>query len=223
MTLAEKKKLLQKDKGNYLYRAMRADGKDVSEPHPVSSQVLSGLDLAEAIFEAVERGSVKTSPFLHFSWNFTEARKWHMRGREDRGEKTGWMARVAVDDLDALVQMPASSQGAPASSQGALEEPYAVLGKRFDLSSQKAAANVFGKKLLDVVSDRCARSLGISINQKEVLVAWRGRLPQGIFEVIDMNSGLAVLYSICIVVQTGRSAAEWRTSCGGKQRKRVRV
>ena len=86
MTLVEKTKLLQKDKGHYLYRAMMADGTDVSVPHPVSDQVLSGLALANAIFEAVERGSHVTSPFLHFSWSFTEARKWHMRGKVDRHE-----------------------------------------------------------------------------------------------------------------------------------------
>ena len=152
---------------------------------------------------------------MHFSCNFVQARMWHTRCKNLRGEVGGWMARVAVDDLQAVVKNTASSQGG-------LEEPYAMVGKIFDFTSVKAQQKTFWR-LCSQIHDRAARSLRMCANRTEVLVAWRGSVSDHMLEIINSDSGLPVLYSICIVVQTGRSAAEWRTSCGGKQRKRVRV
>ena len=103
-----------------MYRAMRGDGRDLSEAHPWSTVGLSGWDFVDAIFSGVRKGSRITSAFFHFSWSFTEARQWHKRGMADRGAPAGWMARVVVSDLKDLEEL-----GNAAPSQ---EEPGAVLG-----------------------------------------------------------------------------------------------
>ena len=171
----------------------------------------------QAIFGAVEKGSKVKSPFLHFSWNFVEARNWHMRGRVLRGEGESWMARVAVSDLEELaaetLKQAASSQGAAASS------PAAVVGTILDISTAAGQWKAFGIHASDPrVADR-AVSLGISVKQKEVLVPWRGCLPAALFERIDADIGLPVGGTYSTVqynIKWGRRVAEWRTSCEGK-------
>ena len=83
---------------------MTADGSELAGPHAASSQDLADWELVEALFKAVEKGSSVQSPFLHFSWDFVEARHWHMRGIMMRGEQTGWMARVAVSELEQVAK-----------------------------------------------------------------------------------------------------------------------
>ncbi len=75
-------KLLDKGKGEYLYRAMTADGSDFLS-HPVSLGVYKGKALVERILRVVEMGNRVRSPLLHFSWDVVVARSWVIRGRTD--------------------------------------------------------------------------------------------------------------------------------------------
>ena len=182
-------KQLAKDKGRFLYRAMAKDGSDITDPHPASSQGLSGMPLGQAILRAVEKGSHEKSPFLHFSWSFIEARNWHMRGVITRGEKTGYMARVAVKDLE---DMAAEELRRTASSQ-AKPGPVAVLGGMLDLSSGVSQRKALGPLAQDPqITDRVS-VLGICVSHKEVLVPWRGCLPENLFERISSDTGLPVV------------------------------
>ena len=185
--MAQKARQLEKDRGRYLYRAMAQDGSDMNVPHPASSQGLTNKRFVDAVFVAVDKGSKKVSPFLHFSWNFIEARNWHMRGRVVRGEDHAWMARVSVK---ALADYAASCQDKSASTP---EGPCAVLGQILDLSTARGQHEAFGKLSYDpMVTDHVAK-LGICRNHKEVLVPFRGCLPPQLFEVINPDTGLKVL------------------------------
>ena len=186
---------LEKDRGQYLYRAMRPDGQDLSCPHPASSQGLRGLEFCVAAIKAVETGSRVPSPFLHFSWDFVQARWWHTRGKADRGEKNGYVARVKVSDLEALA---ASSQGALSSPRSG--EPVAVLGEIIDLSQPRKAHAAFGSfRLTNEVSD-LSEELSLAFTHSEVLVPWRGKLPSDLFEPVDLDTGMGVA-SIPINIQ----------------------
>ena len=197
LSLAEAEEQLRADKGMFLYRAMMQDRSDLQVPHPASSQGLQGRRLVDAVFAAVRKGSTVTSPFLHFSWDFTQARFWHMRGKVTRGEQGGYMARVSIKDLEKLAAQQganrpqaASSQGGAASSQE--DDFVATTGKLIDLSSSRAAQKAFGRKWCreDVVQ-RQFGFLGICQSHKEVLVPFRGTIPEAIFELIDEDTGLS--------------------------------
>ena len=204
-TLKQKDEMLRKDKGHYLYRAMALDGHDLTTPHPASSQGLEGFGLVEAIIKAVAEGSKYRSPFMHFSWDFVQARHWYMRARTLRGEQNNYMMRVKVSELqklaseekarrDADLQRSASSQDRSASSQD--NDPCAILGQMLDLSTPKSARVAFGKYgSSDYVVER-AHKLSIAHNHLEVLVPWRGCLPKGLFELIDCDSGLPVTVTV---------------------------
>ena len=69
----------------YLYRAMTVHHGELAEknhlpPGPFQVPSEKGLDLAVLVLDAVETGSQRPSPFLHFSLDFWEARKWKSRG-----------------------------------------------------------------------------------------------------------------------------------------------
>ena len=189
VSLAEAQKKLDADRGEYLYRAMAQDRSDLTTPHPASSQGLRGTALVKAIFDAVKTGSTKTSPFLHFSWDFVQARNWWMRGRHERREKHGYLARVSVKALRKLALEADSSQGGAALSQG--DELVATTGKLIDLSDRTRLSRTFGKFYLDDEVQERLHILSICVSHKEVLVPFRGTIPEEIFELIDDNTGVS--------------------------------
>jgi hypothetical protein len=83
----------------------------------------------------------------------------------------------------------ASRQRGAASSQ---DDFVATTGKLIDLSSSRAAQKAFGRKWCreDVVQ-RQFGFLGICQSHKEVLVPFRGTIPEAIFELIDEDTGLS--------------------------------
>ena len=192
----EKQRQLENDRGYYLYRAMATDGKDLNASQAASSRYMEGEQLLKAIFDGIATGSKTPSAFLHFSWSFTEARNWHSRGKMLRGEKNGYMTRVRVKDLEELAahctNVLASKRAALSQEQP--QEPFAVLGKIFDLSSSRSQMKVFSRfGRENFVMDR-VEVLGIAVNHKEVLVPWRGYVPEAIFEKIDPDSGLSLIH-----------------------------
>jgi hypothetical protein len=65
----------------------------------------------------------------------------------------------------------------------------ATLGSIIDLSDAKAARKSLGRWVsADVVTER-VHELGIAHAQREVLVAFRGRLPVSLFQVVDPDTG----------------------------------
>jgi hypothetical protein len=179
LSLAEADKQLRKDMGSFLYRAMRADGTDLQVLD--SPMQMSGFPLVKAMFDAVDRGSTFRSPFLHFSKDFVQARHWYMRGKMARNEGDGYICRVSIADLVqfGLTQPPAPSQDVQARP-----------GTIIDLSTPKAAQQFLGLwQNSDFVHDRVVQ-LGIAHRQQEVLVAFRGRLPVSLFEVVSSDTGL---------------------------------
>ena len=187
MSLKEASAQLEKDKGHFLYRAMMADDSDICSRHAASSQELSGLDFVDAIIRAIEKGSRESSPFLHFSWSFMEARNWHMRGKMKRGEQNGWIARISVSRLGEF-----ADRSRAASSQERREEPCGVLGEILDVSTVSAQQGCFGILSTDSRVTSRASALNIASNQKEVLVPWRGCLPIELFERVNSDNGLPV-------------------------------
>ena len=178
-SLAEAERQLRRDKGSFLYRAMRPDGSDLqAEGSPMQ---MTGLPLVSAIFESVATGSSFRSPFLHFSKDFVQARHWFMRGQRSRGEVDGYICRVSIADL---VQFGRSQL--PASSQDVVAKPGTII----DVSNPKAVQKILGLwQKSDFVMDRI-HQLGIAHGQQEVLVAFRGRLPVSLFEVVSSDTGL---------------------------------
>ena len=110
----------------FLYRAMTVN---LTEFEPRDPPTEKGLDLAVLALDAVATGSSTTSPFMHFSTHFCEARKWQIRGMgPPRNERGTLMCRVSKDKL----QEVAASQGVegpPDLARGL------VAGEMLDLST----------------------------------------------------------------------------------------
>ena len=83
----------------------------------------------------------------------------------------------------------ASSQGGAASSQK--EDFVAIAGMLIDLSSGPAVHKTFGKWSREWEVQAHAGDLNICYNHKEVLVPFRGTIPEAIFELIDEDTGLS--------------------------------
>ena len=159
----------------YIYRAMTMNLTEFKvQPLPIEK----GLDLAALVLESVETGSQIQSPFLHFSLDFWEARKWQSRGKADRNESGTLLCRVHKEALKRLVASQ-GVQGPPNLERGL------QVGEILDLSTlektQKWLAKYAGE---DAVSGRLG-TLKRSHACKEVAVAWRGHLSRELFEVLD--------------------------------------
>ena len=144
-------------------------------------------DLFLQILRSVDEGSSYTSPFLHCSWDFYEARKWYVKGRELRRETANIMVRIEVAKLNELVR--ASSQEVNPSLDYGL-----VPGHIVDISSHAKAQKVLLPQFVDERVQSKLKALGHAHSVKEVLVAWRGKIDASLFEVIDPDSGVTVLY-----------------------------
>ena len=167
-----------------------ADGSDLPAPGRAAagvSTVLSGAELVQQVSTAVDKGSTRGSPFMHFSREFKEARHWWTRGKMSRDEKKGYICRVDIAELEDLAAL---SQGIRDQETRKGVHPVAALGSIIDVSSPAAAQKYFGQKWCDseLVSDQSFK-LSIAHAQKEVLVAWRGEVPASMFEVVDENTG----------------------------------
>ena len=161
----------------YLYRAMTVG---LTEFNPRAPPTDKGLKLAVIILDAVETGSQKTSPFLHFSLNFWEAHKWQSRAKAVRNEKGTILCRVRTAELKEM-----------AASQGVEGEPDLENGLKagefLDLSTNEATKKWLSKYATeDAVQDRLS-TIRRSQSCREVAVAWRGCIRQDIFEVLDDN------------------------------------
>ena len=125
------------------------------------------------MLRAVELGSKEVSPFLHFSWGFTEARHWYVKGKTYRGEGGNLICRVPLSAL---------SQAAD------LRSPLAS-GSYVDLATQASAQGYIAPHCKTLAVEDRLHVLGHAQKVKEVLVAWRGRVPRHVFEVVDENTG----------------------------------
>ena len=160
----------------YLYRAMTQDLVEF-DAQPASSQVFEKTQLAHLVLDAVANASKQVSEFVHFSWNFEEARSWHILGRRTRGETRTMMCRVPIGAL----------------SQAVLdfERPLRHL-EYVDLSDSRLSQLLMSPyvkadgqmKILPLLG-----ALSHAEKVKEVLVAWRGIMPKNLFEVIDADTG----------------------------------
>ena len=129
------------------------------------------------VLDAVANASKQVSEFVHFSWNFEEARSWHILGRRTRGETRTMMCRVPIGAL----------------SQAVLdfERPLRHL-EYVDLSDSRLSQLLMSPyvkadgqmKILPLLG-----ALSHAEKVKEVLVAWRGIMPKNLFEVIDADTG----------------------------------
>ena len=125
------------------------------------------------LLNAVATGSRRVSPFLHFSWEFLEARLWHVKGRTNRRESRNLICRVPLAAL---------------SQAGNLEAPLQAL-EYVDLSSPTAAKPHLSRWVGEESVQQLLSSLDHAHAMKEVLVAWRGMVPRHLFEVINDTTG----------------------------------
>ena len=187
-------------KPKYLCRAMTASLTEFLVPGLEPN--FQGAKLAEEMLDAVKMGSSYTSPFLYFSWDFHEARKWFTKGRELRGETTNLICQVEVAKLQELASSsdPASSQGHKPSLGDGLRP-----GQMLDLSSRESTKKFLTPAFITPrVEDKLA-ALGHAHSVKEVLVAWRGKVDSALFEVVDPDSGhLTVTVHTFVRTHNGR-------------------
>lgn len=172
------------DKQKYLYRAMTASLSEFLAPGFEPN--VKGGKLAEEMLHAVARGSSYTSPFLHFSWDFHEARKWWTKGRQLRRETSNLICQVEVAKLHELASSidPASSQEhVPRLGDGLRP------GQMLDLSSQASTQKFLTEEFITSRVEDQLSALGHAHTVKEVLVAWRGMVDAALFEVVDPDSG----------------------------------
>ena len=161
----------------YLYRAMTLNLTEFQKK-PSAAPTEKGLDLAVLILDAVEKGSQRQSPFLHFSLEFWEARKWQSRAKKERGESGTVLCRVHREALKKV----AASQGVEGPPD--LEKGLQV-GEVLDLSTTEKTKKWLAKYAgEDAVQDRLA-TLRRSHACSEVAVAWRFHLSRELFEVLD--------------------------------------
>ena len=165
--------------GEYLYRAMTRDLSEFVVPASASSQDgnppnLSGRDLAFTCLRAIEIGSHEASPFLHFSWNFPQARHWWVKGRSYRNEKDSLMCRVPVAALRRLESL----------------EEVPPIGGYFDFSFMASSQALTTPYVHDLEVEKRLQYCGHAHQVKEVLVCWRGFVPRDLFEVIHPDTGL---------------------------------
>ena len=163
----------------YLYRAMTVHQRELAEVNHLPPSE-TGLDLAVLVLDAVETGSQRPSPFLHFSLDFWEARKWQSRGQKERGERGTLVCRVSKETLKSLAA--SQGRGGPPDLDNGLEP-----GEVLDLSTTKATQKWLNKYAhFEQVQQRLC-TLSRAQACKEVVVAWRGHLSADLFEVLDNN------------------------------------
>ena len=169
----------------YLYRSMTVDHRELAEVNlaakdPFFAPTKKGLDLAILVLDAVETGSKNPSPFVHFSLDFWEARKWKSMGEHHRGEKNTVVCRVSKTALKSL----AASQGGDHPLD--LDSGLAV-GELLDMSTQPATLKWLNKYAHHSAVQARLPALSRAHACREVAVAWRGHLPEELFEVLDDN------------------------------------
>ena len=171
------------DECEYLYRAMTSNGSEFVNGRG-AMRTMVGEALVTEIIRAVDIGSHERSIFLHFSKEFVHARTWFVRGKMDRGEKSGYMCRIRLADLRGLEEQTRAALGQDC------DDISARVGSVFDLSSEKAIKLTFGKKWLnkDVVEKNFYK-LRVAMTNKEVLVAFRGDIPPTMFDLIENDTG----------------------------------
>ena len=165
---------------------MRHDGTDFNRIRGYTNTMM-GKSLVEEIILAIEKGSRRTSPFLHFGKYFALARTWHIRGRTDRRETSGYMCRIRLADLRAFEKRTRAALG-----QGG-DDFIATVGSVSVFSSETATKRTLGKtwsnnRIVDDNDDN-GYKLRNAWASKEVLVAFRGHIPDDMCELIDSDSG----------------------------------
>ena len=164
---------------------MTVDHRELAEVNlaatdPFFAPTKKGLDLAILVLDAVETGSKNPSPFVHFSLDFWEACKWKSMGQQHRGEKNTVVCRVSKTALKSL----AASQGGDHPLD--LDNGLAV-GELLDMSTQPATLKWLNKYAHHSGVQARLPALSRAHACREVAVAWRGHLPEELFEVLDDN------------------------------------
>ena len=151
----------------YLYRAMRPDGKDLKWKSHKAQQCAPDSDsLRDHVARAIVCGSRKTSPFLHTSKSFHAALRFRHLGEARRNEADSIMVRL---DLYKMYDLGALSQ-------------YTLI----DMSTD-AARHAFFSEGADgytrFVRNELAPMCTYAEKTREVLVKWRGNVPKEAIEV----------------------------------------
>ena len=148
----------------YFYRCMRQDLSDLEQQTP--NFPTDGADFFIGALQAIQTGSNRTSPFLHCSWSYLNARKWWIWGRERRGERNNYIVRIDTMNLQEDQIFDVSNR----QRQQRLVSQYGMQDDdRFE-------------DYLDVLAHAEA--------DNEVLLKWRGCIPFSIMEVMDEHGRL---------------------------------
>ena len=169
----------------YVYRAMT---RSLSEFHPqrISMPNWTGEVLAYQMLRAVDRGDEYESKWLHCSWKFGEARFWQERGRTARVHTDSFIFRI---DLVALEEW-ALRQDATARSLDF--RTGLALGQVIDMSTVQCR-RLFEENDWSARVDDLYRALrDRSALDREVLICWRGHVPERFFEIVDNERGMFV-------------------------------
>ena len=162
----------------FLYRAMTNDGSEMTKAHSQhEEQVMQiGIDddrLRFHVIEAVRSGSKFRSPFMHASTDFHGARRFKDLAERLRGEDATQMVRIDLDVLNELIGLS---------------------DKIIALDTDKAQKAFFSKNPEDYGPEVASHftTLRRSTANKEVLLLWRGKIPEECMTVIDPSDASVV-------------------------------
>jgi hypothetical protein len=182
--------------GEWLFRCMCGDKMEFAWREPPRVQ---GEDLARLAVHHILEGSPQgqTSPFLHMSWGFPEARRYFTSSKFSfAGEP--FMARLRVRSLARIMQQDsAGSQAKEHSAASQANQDVAAVcdgpvgnGRLLDFSSMTRALRTIGRHATRIKSQRILFPMSPVFARQEVLITWRGQIPSEHFEVIDQTSGV---------------------------------
>ena len=156
----------------FLYRVARSDGDDFM-PEKKDNPVIQkrGEDLKNEVIYWIAEGSKGRSPFLHTCKQLANAVQW--QGRTDSADR-GPLLRCDVYSAYKEVEL---------TEPGYFPDEFLI-----DLSNHKAQRNFFGSQLFNDSTrsiDEINKALAYSQMQSEVLVKWRGWIPERFWTIVD--------------------------------------
>ena len=169
----------------YVYRAMTRHLSEFHR-HRITMPTWRGEELTYQMLRAVDTGSAYESTWLHCSWKFGEARFWQERGRRGRGHTDSVICRI---DLVALEEW-ALSQDATARSLDFRKG--LTLGQVIDMLTVQCKRLFEENDWSGRVDDRYRPLMDRSSLGREVLICWRGHVPERFFEIVDNERGMFV-------------------------------
>ena len=159
-----------------LYRVMRSDLKDLFPDRYrekcVCTNAVEDPRLPRCVVDAVNTGSRTTSPFLHATTSFKSMWQWLQLGKHRNDAE--WPPCVEIDIWGWF-------------QSGDMPENAII-----DLSTRKAQMKFFGAdyEKHGIDQSELMELMGHADRAREVLIKWRGEVPQKFMTLVDSTNGM---------------------------------